>query len=456
MKYKGALCLILIALFFICIILYLLAINQKVTVYYEETKGILDNPGQGYYVQIDSNQPDVIKGLREEGNRLVLIGMDLQKYQNSMIDQEALDHLRKCLIKAKENSVQVIFRGAYNFYGSCMEPNTITTIQNHMEQIATVLNEEKEVIESVQAGMIGDYGEWHDGKYLMGNEEENKEIRCLILRTWEKYLDKEIKVSVRRPRFIREAQEENILVGRLGYHNDGLLASDTDLGTYDDTKYSRQDELEWMDETLLGQHNGGEMPMVSDWSDASNANQEFMKMHTSYLNRYYNVEVLDEWKKQTIGTENAETYICSHLGYRYYIDNIRVSRYLRDGKIKVDVTIRNTGYNIASKSYQMYFVVTNSKGDRKEFPIDSEPLSHIYNGKEITLHLTADLGELFTSKEEGYICSIYFAQENDVIENRMLLANEIKENEEREYTIFEYIKKDGRFYLPLQVNFDLS
>lgn len=442
-------------LVFMGLIFWFVETNRNVTMHYEETTDSLDNPGQGYYVQIDSSQFDTIKTLRKEGNRLVLVGMDLQKYRDCEIEEEALQNVRKCLIEARKNDMQVIFRGAYNFYGSCVEPDNITRIQKHMEQIAAILNEEKDVIASVQAGMIGDYGEWHDGRYLTGNGKRDKKIRCTILKTWEKYLAKEIKVSVRRPRFIREAQKEQILVNRLGYHNDGLLASDTDLGTYDDPKYRREDELNWMEKNILGQHNGGEMPMVSDWSDAFYANQEFMKMHASYLNRYYNVEVIEQWKQQTIGTQNAETYISSHLGYRYYIKSIKVKKYLKNGKIKVDITVVNTGYNIPNKPYQMYFVVVNQKGERKEFLVASEILSTICNGEKVTLHETFNLKQFFQKEEEEYRCFLYLAQEDDRIENRILLANEWKANKKREYLVFTYKKGDGRLSFPLQVHYEL-
>ena len=151
-----------------------------------------------------------------------------------------------------------------------------------------MINEYKDVVLAVQTGMIGLWGEWHGSVYL-ANEDALRNKAMKVVKWWLEYLAPSINLNLRRPLFIRTAMEEGLDGERLGMHNDALLATDSDLGTYVD----RQKELSWCQSNLDGKVNGGEMPYVSEYTEPSNAIKEFNKLSLTYLNAYYNVEVGD-------------------------------------------------------------------------------------------------------------------------------------------------------------------
>ncbi len=250
--------------------------------YFQETDQVLDNPGRGFYIQIDSGRADKIPDAAKEV-RVILLAFDMEGYLSGDLPEEKLGELREALRAAKREHVTVVFRAAYGFHGEVTEPEQIGQMGRHIEQIAEVLNQSADQILVVQAGMLGSYGEWHSSRYLEGTGDQQRESRLYILRQWEACLAPQIKVDVRRPRFIREAAEEGILSGRLGIHNDALLSTDSDMGTYDAPGMEREDELVWMQEHLIRQVNGGEMPVLGELSMPGNADREFAMMHTGYL-----------------------------------------------------------------------------------------------------------------------------------------------------------------------------
>ena len=123
---------------------------------------------------------------------------------------------------------------------------------------------------------------------MQGDESAQRTSRLYVLQQWEAVLEQQIPVAVRRPRFVREAQEQGILTGRLCLHNDALLSTDSDMGTYDDPEMSFSEELQWVDEQLADQYNGGEMPSPGARNEPENAHAEFQRLHIGYLNQMYN------------------------------------------------------------------------------------------------------------------------------------------------------------------------
>ena len=383
---------LLIILIIIIILLFAVYyfLFRPVIITYSESDSKLDNPERGFYIQISSSEKERLEMLGQDNVRLTLLAFSTRRFPDTELDERKLNDLKECLIEAKKNHIKIIFRAAYGFNGECNEPEEIQLIGIHIQQIAEILNQYKEQVYCVQAGLLGSYGEWHNGKYLDREDEaSSRENRLFVLRQWEQYLDEEINVAVRRPRFIREAEDAGILVGRLSFHNDGLLGSDSDLGTYDDIDYNREAETDWMQTHLKMHQNGGEMPFLCEWSHSKIANQEFQKMHISYLNRMYNTEVIDQWKQEELYQQNAKEYIENHLGYRLFLSQIEIYPMNVTKKIKLNFTINNSGYSVLPKGYQLYFVLEQN-GQSIYHEIEGEELLYrICNGEAITINANA-------------------------------------------------------------------
>lgn len=319
----------------------------------------LDNPSRGFYVQIDSGEEERIKEIREAGVRLILLAYDLHDYIDRPISDEKLQELENTLEEAKEQNVKVIFRAAYRFSENYKDPESITLVQEHIKQISSILNSYEQNILCVQAGFLGPWGEWHGSEYLEGTREDNDRVRNTVIKSLLDNLNSSVILNVRRPKFIRVAKSAGLDVSRIGFHNDALMSSVDDLGTYDEEGYSREEELSWADQYIQTGINGGEMPMISEYTSIDNAVKELEQLNITYLNLMYNQEVLEQWKEETYKGQNAYEFVQNHLGYRYSLDRVEVPEYIRTRRaIHVEGKIKNTGFASISKEYQFYFVIS--------------------------------------------------------------------------------------------------
>ncbi len=397
--------------------------------YFQETDRVLDNPDRGFYIQIDSGRADKIPDAAKEV-RVILLAFDMEGYLAGDLPEEKLEELREALRAAQREHVSVVFRAAYGFHGEVAEPDQIGQMGRHIEQIAEVLNQSADQILVVQAGMLGSYGEWHSSRYLEGTEEQQRESRLYILKQWEACLAPQIKVDVRRPRFIREAAEEGILSGRLGLHNDALLSTDSDMGTYDASGMEREDELVWMQEHLIRQVNGGEMPVLGALSMPENADREFAMMHTGYLNLRYNQEVIAHWDTATIGDSNAKRYLGNRLGYRLSLSELHMRKRHLGGElyttgIKMRLRLRSTGYAPLPEHYKVFLAV--GSGDEYVYrEIQIPELYDLSNGESIEKEVCIRIPWEFAQERGTFEIGLKIARSSDVKDGRdcVELANQ--------------------------------
>lgn len=391
---------VLLICFFAVLVWMLLYETERRT--WTEDRRTIRNPGRGFYIQVDSDNPKRIQTAAEEV-RLILLAFDLADYTKGDLPKEKTDELETALEAAGEAGVSVIFRAAYGFCEGVTEPDAIEQAGRHIRQISEVLNRYKDRILTVQAGMLGDYGEWHSSRFLEGGEEEERKSRLYILKQWEAHLDSGIKVAVRRPRFIREAERENVLAGRLGFHNDALLSTDDDMGTYDAHGYPRSDELAWVNRRLSGQPNGGEMPTPGTRTQPKYADLEFQKLHLTYLNATYNEKIIESWSKRTYKGMEAKRYLENRLGYRIFFSELTANRLywiagLAEKGAAFTVSFCNTGYAPPDPGYQLFFSIR--AGEKEVFQrADASGLYRISCKESWKETFCLDIPEAFLEEE---------------------------------------------------------
>ena len=338
---------------------------RDVNVSYHSGQKSVSNPDRGFYVQIRSGEKDEIEEY-DDDIRLFLVTLDLYEYRNRAIPEDKLSELEETLKEAKNRNVKCMFRAAYGFEREDKnDADSLERISGHIAQIAPVLNAYKDQITCVQAGFFGPWGEWHSSAYL--DTDDAGENRCWLVKELLAQLDDEIVVNVRRPVFLREAVEAGCPIRRLGLHNDGLMSSETDLGTYEDEK-DRKKELDWLEKHLVTGINGGEMPYVNEYSQMKHVMNEFPKMNISYLNMQYNEDVYTAWKTEEINGENAFDYVKEHLGYRLYLSSVKypekISHDLRVWNKKIEIELNNEGFAPIADNYGLEWVVETADGKR--------------------------------------------------------------------------------------------
>lgn len=380
----------------------------------------LDNPARGFYVQLGTNNISYLSSIREENVRLILTAFDLAPYMSCSIPDEKLQELDDFLTRMDELKMQAIFRAAYGFENTGNnDAASMEIIEGHIRQIAPVLNQHKRTIYCVQAGFFGPWGEWHSSTFLDGNTKKvQKQNRNHLLELLLNNLDESIIINVRRPRFIRDAKAAGLAVSRIGYHDDGLLASADDLGTYDDKNYSREEELRWLSQRTVG-INGGEMPAVSTFTEPGTVLQEFSQIQISYLNKRYNTIVLDDWREQAIGRETALDYIQKRLGYRLYVSRLSYRETWLTGTLCV--WFGNEGFSGMPKRYQASLILEKEDGTSIELPVAKKGLNKLYTLKQEEIKkITATIPESFRKTSWKLGIKIYDTLDS---RNRIELAN---------------------------------
>ena len=162
-------------------------------------------------------------------------------------------------------------------------------------------------------------------------------------------------------------------MARCGLFNDGMLASDTDEGTYGDQhkleasalgdKLNRDAELSFQEKLCRYVPNGGEVIRPCEWNDFPRAVNDLKAMHVSYLNAHYDTKVWTKWDQLLLrrdwGLWNNGTvgdYIRAHIGYSFRIDELDVSLVGGDA-LHVRMDVSNTGFAPCYRALEVSMVL---------------------------------------------------------------------------------------------------
>ena len=217
-----------------------------------ESTAVLKNPYQGFYrifgytLSDDGQhvQTTAADSIREYDFALVLLEINLRNYRTGPISNSALAQLDDILKAWSQSDAQILLRFLYDWDGiaKAKEPESLSTILTHMDQVAEIVNRYESSVYLMQGCFIGNWGEMH-GSYFA----DAQSIQTLITHLHQ-VIAPSIYLSVRTPAQWRTItglydvpakfpafQDEPSITGRLGLFNDGMLGSLSDLGTYGDT-----------------------------------------------------------------------------------------------------------------------------------------------------------------------------------------------------------------------------
>ena len=375
------------------LIFLIMAPTKSKAILEEESMEVLRNPDRGFYklVQIELNKgkedfnsfKGEIKNIAKEDTDVSLISfqLNLKQYVASNLDltDNKIEEINQYFSIMRENGYQVIFRVVYDSKGDKNPEPDFQTILRHIEQLKSVYEKNEDIIFVVEAGYLGSYGEWHDGKYDKDKEKRNQVVNKLL-----KCIPESIQISLRKPSYIEDYIGNNQTVkkinafsndeiARLGLHNDGYLASETDLGTYN--KSEREESLLWQGKQTLYTLFGGECQNKdSIYTNLNNAIVDMEKRHCTYMNKTYDREVKEKWKKEIYTNknsvyqgENGYKYIENNLGYRLVIRDVDMICTKR--KINIGINIENVGFGNIIRKKQLGFFLKN---ENNQYYIESD------------------------------------------------------------------------------------
>ena len=387
----------ILILMFISIIAFIIFFYTPYTsIHFDESNAVIANPSRGFYVQFDTAQLDKISDVRESGITLVLLGYDIKDYVDREIDQLKLDELTEAFHVIRAQGLKVILRAAYGFKDPAefFDPTSIEVIKTHLTQISPILYENRDLLLTVQAGFLGQWGEWHhsnlgDLRGAMTPQLVNELLIALC-----EAVPTPISIAVRRPSFIRMIDPSLVDVSRIALHNDALLSSDSDMGTYDQKDLGREGELAFIEDRPFVVPNGGEVTNLSTYTEPLIALKEFSQLKLTYLNRNYNKTVLNHWASVRYEDKPFLDVLERKLGYRWYLETLKVPTYFRSKqKVSIELTLLNSGFSAITLPYRAELIVRSDKTIVQEITVENIDLQDLKPGRPLSIKVSLDIEE---------------------------------------------------------------
>jgi len=345
------------------LLLFTVALHSQTKSYVSSTENFT-NPERGWYrysmTESTStfsflSQSSLISSRLKEKVTLILRIYDLGAFKTTPISQAFLTNIQKDFNTLRLSGVKAIVRFRYS------EDDDIDAskaqIFAHIDQLKSITIPNQDVISNVEAGFIGQYGEWYYSKnygtsnVTAQNLADRKEIGLKILE-----LAPERMVAFRTPSFqnliggttaITASEAYNGSVkSRIALHNDAFLSSSSDVGTFKNTSV----EYPYLESQSKFTFCGGESNQLNTtYQNCTNALNMLSKFHYNYLNIGYYGATLDLWKSSGCYDE-----IERRLGYRFELLNSTIANN------SITINLQNVGFGTIFNERKVYLVLRNT------------------------------------------------------------------------------------------------
>ena len=358
------------------------------TVNYTESNLVIANPERGLqkYSITDGNYNTTtnysnislseITSWRTGSDKVTLIFRYflLSDFLNSSISATYLANMQKDFDIIRTAGLKCIVRFSYsdNITTAAQQP-TKSRILTHINQIASLLDINKDVIVTHQAGFIGTYGEWYytnstefgtEGNISASQWQNRKEVVDAMLSA----TPVTIPIQVRYPLIkktlygnnplTQSTAFQNTALARIGFFNDAFLNDYGDQGTYEvnnqfDNPVGTADYTYLSNETkytpMSGETNGLNPPRTS----GANAVTELDATNWSFMNRDYFEQNITNW----IASGHFDTMV-KKLGYRFVLSSSTFT--LSNSTLSLQINLENKGFAKPFKERIVYLVLKNN------------------------------------------------------------------------------------------------
>ncbi len=342
---------------------------------YQETSEDIANPERGFYRARELTLPDRFD-VRDENITLIYGKIRADAFRDQPLSDDFLASIQKGFDEARKQGVKVNPRVVYNYgphpgakarYGDDAPKRSILT---HITQLKPLWEKNMDVINVIDAGFIGGWGEWHTSANELDNPQDRQDILFAILDA----LPKERMVVQRYPRFKREifggseTSADAILtrerafdgsnLARVGFLNDCFLSSDNDVGTYQNLNegWALSRELDYIAAESPYVPYGGETCRLHARGNCENTVKEMEKLHINYLNLDYNRQVIAQWQEKGCFEE-----IRRRIGYRFVLTKARIPESVAAGGVlSIEFEVKNVGFGELFNPRQVEVVLRNN------------------------------------------------------------------------------------------------
>ncbi|HEX8546593.1 MAG TPA: DUF4874 domain-containing protein, partial [Cytophagaceae bacterium] len=340
--------------------------QTKTINYAADTVALFPNPERGWVHSInpgsdDSPSPDLVLSdllkLKLGPDKVTLIRKYylLKPFTNTAISQVFLDKFQEDLNTCKAAGMKLIPRFVYKWNpGGTNKDAPLASMLNHISQIEPYLERNVSVIAFLEAGMVGEYGEWHhsDWNYIDNYSNEVKsdgitvrdallaalpQQRFLAMRYmfWHKYIHWDYPLT--------EAEAYSTTTqARIGYHHDYIMQNEKwdspgcgICPVYETMHNYYALDSKWVPSTGEPCSGGEDSP----YYQSNDPRPQLKSIHISTL---VNNACIDYsyWKSKP-----WYDVLTRDLGYRLELSQVVGEASIRrDAKMPLQITILNTGY----------------------------------------------------------------------------------------------------------------
>lgn len=367
---------------------------------YAAINNVIPNPEKGFYHYTSTGSSggynlltqSTISGYRTTENITVIQRQFfLRDFITGIpITSTYLTNMQTDFNRIRAAGAKVIVRFTYTSSSSytVFQP-TKAQILAHIAQLAPVVNANKDVIIAIQAGFIGQYGEWY---YTGSSEFGNADYTIYTATQWANRkvvmdaminsFNISIPLQVRYV-YIKQKMYGNTYVGRVGFYNDAFLNKWGDSGTFlvsgANGTPSATDVAYWQSQTtnllVSGETDGINTPRT----DCANATLEMNKFNWSLINKDYFPTVITNWQ-----TNGCFTTIQKSIGYDFRLNSSNITNGV------LTINMGNYGYANLFRDRKAYLVCKNTTTNvNYSFLIDANVKNCATTSYNIVTNLTA-------------------------------------------------------------------
>lgn len=338
---------------------------------------LVNNPERGLHKAFECHSANPsplsassVNAYYNAGYTLVHFDFYMEDYRDTLIDESYLNVVRESLQALREGGCKGVVRFAYtNSENQRPYEATLELMLQHIAQIKPILQEYVDVIYTMEAGLIGVWGEWYYTTWFKSNDFES---RRQVLDALLDALPQERMLCVRTPRFKQKCYGWTIAdtltraeafsgttKARLAAHDDAIMADANDLGTFTSPELRQY----WEAETKYTIYGGESCPGSGNTTIASceKTLDQFLKMHICYLNKDYYRPTHNRWKN-----EGCQEEIYRNLGYRFEGRDVATTPNPKAGEeLKVKLSLVNVGFASPKNPRDIQMLLINA-GDASD------------------------------------------------------------------------------------------
>lgn len=347
--------------YFMMALLFAVGAHSQTKTYTASTE-IFANPERGFYHYKSSgsgtykalNQTELTNYRTNEKVTLIWREFRLDAFKTTAISADFLAKMQTDFNTMRNAGIKCIVR--FNYTNTDGADASKTQIISHIAQLKPVIAANEDVISSIEAGFIGNYGEWYDSDNFGKSNLTSTQIADRIaVGTKIMELAPNRMVAFRTPTIQRQIAGaaaltaakayDGSVVARAAAHNDCFLSDATDYGTY----INSTTDYTYLENQSKFTFDGGETCSLTTFSACTNAMATMKKFHFNYLNADYNQDVTASWQSNGCLDE-----VKRKLGYRFEM----VSSDIANGTLTL--TLQNVGYANVFNNRKAYLVYRNT------------------------------------------------------------------------------------------------